>query len=330
VKAWVAKLDPAGPEHDRLLCEALWVLQGHHAVDVTLLQRALRAQTGDARAAATRMLADEWDHIPNVMELIKTQITDESPRTRLEAVRALSFIPTKEAVATVLLAANQPRDYWLDYTLQATLTALAPVWKDELKNGTIAADNPQGLALLREVEELAKPGGAAVAALKRYLTAGGLRADEQRKLTLDIARGKGDAAKGHAIYARICVACHKIGSEGIAYGPDLTDVGTRLKREQIVESILEPNAQIAEGFATTNLTAGDGHALTGFIAAETPTTLTVRLAGGVMQEMKKSEVRKRETIKQSSMPEGLGGTMAPQEFFDLLEFLTNQKTAPAK
>jgi putative heme-binding domain-containing protein len=330
VHAWVRKLDPHDAEYDRLLCEALWTLQGHHAVDATLLAKVQRAKTGDARAAATRVLADEWERIPAAMTLIQPQVTDESARTRLEAIRALSFVPTKEAVETVLLTANQPGDYWLNYTLNATLMALAPAWKNELKRGTIAANNPQGLARLREAEELSKPGSAAIVAVRRLVAEPDLGKQEKGRLLIDISRGRGNASNGHAIYSRMCAACHKVGPEGTEYGPDLGDIGTRLKRPEIAESILEPNAKIAKGFETTNLTAGDGHALTGFIIAETKTTLSVRLGPGVVQEMKKSDIKKREPIRQSSMPDGLSGTMAPQEFLDLVEFLAAQKAAPAK
>ena len=82
--------------------------------------------------------------------------------------------------------------------------------------------------------------------------------------------------------------------------------------------------------AAVNLTAGDGRVLTSFITAETNTTLTVRLGPGVVQELKKSDIKKRETIRQSSMPDGLSGTMAPQEFLDLVEFLASQKATPIK
>ena len=104
--------------------------------------------------------------------------------------------------------------------------------------------------------------------------------------------------------------------------------GARLKRPEIAESILEPNAKIAKGFELTNLTAGDGHALTGFVTAETKATLTMRLGSGVVQEMNKNDIKKRETIRQSPMPDGLSGTMAPQEFLDLVEFLAAKKIAP--
>jgi putative heme-binding domain-containing protein len=330
VKAWVAALHPGDEDYDRLRCEALWALEGHHAVDPGLLAQVLRAKTGDARAAATRVLADEWERIPEAMALLRPQAADEFARTRLEALRALSFVPTKEAVETTLIAANQPRDYWIDYTLRATLMALAPVWRDALKSHTIALANPKGLALLGEVEELFKPGSAAILAVKRYVSESGLGAQEKGRLLVEISRGRGDAAKGHAIYSRVCVACHKIGVEGVDYGPNLTDVGLRLKRTDIAESILEPNAKIAKGFELTNFTGIDGRERSGFITAETDAAISVRTAPGTVEELKKTEITRRQTIKQSSMPDGLGGTMAPQEFLDLVAFLASQKNPPAK
>ncbi len=45
-----------------------------------------------------------------------------------------------------------------------------------------------------------------------------------------------------------CTACHKIGGEGGAIGPDLSHVGARLSANLIRESILTPDAKIAKGF----------------------------------------------------------------------------------
>ena len=45
-----------------------------------------------------------------------------------------------------------------------------------------------------------------------------------------------------------CQACHSmLGTESLV-GPPLTDAGARLSKEQIIQSILEPEAEIAEGF----------------------------------------------------------------------------------
>ncbi len=327
INKWVAKLTPADKEFDRLLLEALWVEQGHHAVDPLLLKKVLRAKTGEARAGATRVLADEWDRIPNAMELIKAQVTDEFPRTRVEALRALSFVPTKESVEAVLQAVNLPRDYWIDYTLQMTLGALEPVWKPALSNQQIALTNPKGLEFLTELDQASKPGGAATAALKKYLTTPELTQKDRDDIYKEIAKAKGVADNGKAVFRRICVACHKFGSEGIEYGPQIDGVATRLKREDIIESVLDPNAKIAPGFLTTNVETKAGAAFTGFVIGETPETLTLKVAGGLKQEIKVDDIKKRENIKQSSMPEGLANGMSPGEFLDLIEFLSSLKTA---
>jgi putative heme-binding domain-containing protein len=105
-------------------------------------------------------------------------------------------------------------------------------------------------------------------------------------------------------------------------------VGTRLKREEIIESMFEPNAKIDPKFATTNVEMNSGGAFTGFIVAETPEALTLAMAGGLKQEIKLADLKKRETIQQSSMPEGLANGMSPGEFLDLVEFLTGLKAKP--
>jgi putative heme-binding domain-containing protein len=330
INKWVARLTPVDKEFDRLLLEALWVEQGHHAVDPLLLQKVLRTKTGEARAGATRVLADEWNRIPNALQLIQPQIADEFARTRCEAIRALSFLPTKESVETTLLAANHPRDYWIDYTLQMALGTLEPVWKPALAAGTIAMKNPQGLELLKECEELSKPGGAATLALKRYLTVPDLRQVERTDLIKEIGKAQGSADNGKAVFRRICIACHKVYGEGIEYGPDMMGVAARLKREEIIESVLDPNAKVDPKYTTTNIETKDGSAYTGFVTAETADDLTLKIAGGGTQLIKKPAIRTRDNLKQSSMPEGLAMGMSSGEFLDLVEFLASLKSGGAK
>jgi putative heme-binding domain-containing protein len=320
VKAWVAKLDPNTREYDHLLVEALWVLQSHHMVDGDLLKQVLRTKTGEARAAATRVLADEWERIPNAMEMIKPQVVDEFPRTRLEALRALSFVKTRESVETALLAVDQPLDYWLHYTLQMTIGALEPVWSQDLKAGTIARNNPRGLEELQAWEFGAKPAEAAGKIIKTLL-AGGTTEPERVKAYDNLAVMKGKSDNGQAIFGRICVACHMADGQGVDYGPDLSQVASRLSRRDIIESIIDPNAKVDPKYITTNLETKDGEACTGFVVSETEEEVTLRIGGGKNHTVKKSDINKRESVKQSSMPEGLAGGMSSSEFLDLLAYL---------
>ncbi len=324
VKMWVAKLDPSDKDYERLLVEALWAQQSHHRVDIDLLKRVLRAKHGEARAAATRVLADEWDRIPNAMELIKPQVTDEFPRMRVEAVRALSFVHTKESVETALLAARLPMDYWMQYTMDMTVGAQEPVWRGELKAGTIAMDNPQGLEQLQTWALGAKPGEAAEKILKKLLAGGTTEAD--RRIAYDnLAIMKGKPENGKAIFERICVACHIVGNKGVDYGPNLNEVAKRLIKQDIIESVIDPSAKVAPKYLTTNLETKDGEMHTGFMVDETPDTIILRIAGGINQTVKKSDIAKRESLKVSSMPEGLAGGMSSTEFLDLMSYLYSLK-----
>ena len=325
VKTWVAKLDPQASAYDRLLCEALWVQQGHHAVDPALLGKALAAKTPEARAAATRVVADEFAYLPGAMQLLAGRVHDDHPRVRLEAVRALSFVPTREAVELVLATVPQPRDYWLDYTIQHALGALTPVWKEPLARGEIARDNPTGLKYLTRYAS----GQPAVEQVQRLLRGlldpGDLSAKQRREAISELATAQGKAAGGRELFERICVACHRIGDEGAELGPDLSQVGGRLTREELIESVIFPNAKVDPKYLATNITTKDGEEYSGLVQEENPQTLTLTIGSGQKKVLPVSNIAKRQSLKMSSMPEGLPQGMAAQEFVDLIEYLAGLK-----
>ena len=69
----------------------------------------------------------------------------------------------------------------------------------------------------------------------------------------------------------------------------------------------------------------DSEVITGFITSETKTELTLALPEGKTRTIKVEDIEEREVAKQSSMPENLGGTIAPTEFLDLIEYMTTLK-----
>jgi azurin len=146
VDRWVAALDPKDPEYQHHLTEALWTKQWHNVVDTTLLKKQLRSPDHRARAAATNVLCYQRDRVAEVLALLKIQVTDEHPRVRVEAVRALSFFEQWEAADIALLAEALPKDYYLDYVLKATMHQLERWWKPAIAEGKpLAKDNPAGL-----------------------------------------------------------------------------------------------------------------------------------------------------------------------------------------
>jgi putative heme-binding domain-containing protein len=330
VSLWVTKLDRNAPDHEQLLCEALWTQEGHRAVDPALLAKLLNAQRFEARAAAVHVLANEWERIPNNLQLLKPRLTDPHPRVRLEAVRAASFLNSEQGVELVLSAVQTPLDPWLDYTIEHALKARDTAWKPlQGRAGALARVTPEGRKYFDTFVAAQGPGGAAIKLLNDLANTE-LPAARRHALVAELAKMKGSGS-GALVFQRVCSACHQVKGQGVNFGPDLSAVGSRLKKEQIIASILEPNEEIAKGYQTVNLLLKDGDAFSGFVESETPGELVLRIAGGMTQKIAKSAIASREEVKASSMPEGLGFSIAPSEFLDLVDYLASLKeTAPAQ
>lgn len=121
---WLAALDKNDKEYEHHRLEGLWVYQWHNVVNPDLLKQVLRSPEPRARAAATRVLTDWRDRVPDALSLMKVQAVDEHPRVRLEAVRGCSFFQTYEAAEVALESLNHPQDPWLEHTLNETIKTL--------------------------------------------------------------------------------------------------------------------------------------------------------------------------------------------------------------
>ncbi len=324
VKRWVAGLDTNDPQYDRLRCEALWVLQGHHAVDETLLAEVLRARTPNARAAAMHLVSDDGDYLPNAPKLLAAGVRDENPRVRLEAIRGLSFFPTLDSAKAALAVLESPSDSWIDYTLEHTLAALEPAWRGAFQNGTFAAGNARAKQFVDRYIARRAPSILAQAQIKTLVNPEA-SAKKRAQAYESIEKLSGDPNNGSHIFGRVCASCHKIGKVGFAFGPELTDVGKRLKRHDIVESIIEPSKKVDPKYITTKIITNDGLVLEGFVTAKTKDATTLLMAGGKTATIDKDNIDEISETKQSSMPENLASTLAPAEFLDVVEYLCTRK-----
>jgi quinoprotein glucose dehydrogenase len=117
-----------------------------------------------------------------------------------------------------------------------------------------------------------------------------------------------------------CTRCHTVRNAGSDVGPNLTGVGSRLTRDQILESLLEPSARIAPGYGTVALTLKNGQQVSGTLREETPTDVVV-MAGTPPAEQKiaKSQIAQR-TDPVSAMPP-MGSILKPRDVRDLVAYL---------
>lgn len=144
----------------------------------------------------------------------------------------------------------------------------------------------------------------------------------------ELIRMKGDAAKGEAVFFRAspgCGNCHVVKGRGADLGPNLTEIGGKLGKDALLESILEPSAGISFGYEAWNFTLKDGDEAYGVIASETADEVALKAVGGIITRLKKTDIVSRQQSKLSIMPAGLQAGMTAQEMADLLEYLASLK-----
>lgn len=138
----------------------------------------------------------------------------------------------------------------------------------------------------------------------------------------------GDAAQGKQIFLRAgCIACHTTTPDEPAKGPIMSAVAKIYDRATLAESILKPNAKIAQGFESQWFKTGNGEQVEGFVTREGGDSLDVRNVVGQTVTLEKANIAERGKREQSMMPEGLLNTFSPEELASLLAYLESLKSS---
>jgi putative membrane-bound dehydrogenase-like protein len=129
-----------------------------------------------------------------------------------------------------------------------------------------------------------------------------------------------DADRGRLVARRVCMNCHRVRGEGIDVAPPLETIQHR-SPEEVLTQVLDPNREVSPSYFEYVVTFKDGRVTTGAIAAETPTSITLRRAGGASETILRADIDELASTGKSLMPEGLENQVTPQEMADLIRFL---------
>ena len=142
----------------------------------------------------------------------------------------------------------------------------------------------------------------------------------------------GNDARGEIVFQNqgACMQCHLISGSGGIQGPDLTTVADRLTTDKLLESLIHPNAVIAEGYGMATATLKNGTALVGRLIKETPDQVTLLAPDGKETQLNRSDIASL-TPPISAMPP-MALNLPLQDLRDLMAYLaTNtQKNAIKK
>jgi putative membrane-bound dehydrogenase-like protein len=225
-----------------------------------------------------------------------------SPEERRLAVDTLAFVndPAASKAMLSLAEANspvrEPATWWV-------LNRMSNSWADHgLRPALKAAGiyDPESIAL-REVVVPPPP-------------------ENLPQLSIEeIVRLKGDAARGKAAAAR-CVMCHSIAGAGADLGPVLDGWGRGKSAEVIARALVNPSAEIAQGYEGLEIKTKDGLTIQGILIKEGD-PLMMRSMGGITQIIPPDRVATRRRIAGSLMMSAAQLGLTAQDVADLIAFL---------
>ena len=131
---------------------------------------------------------------------------------------------------------------------------------------------------------------------------------------------RGDGARGREQFRRVCAACHRLENVGYEIGPSLAAMKTR-GAEAIFTNVLDPNREVNPLYMNYVVHTTDGRAVTGIMAAETATSVTLRRGEGAEDTLLRTEIEEIAATKLSLMPEGLEQQLDPQALADVMAYI---------
>jgi putative heme-binding domain-containing protein len=259
-----------------------------------LFEQLLSPQEPAAVHAAILATCAEFDS-PKVAELVIAHWDGFSPAERLKA--------------TELLLRRPP---W----------ALALLNYLQSENVGIATLDPGHIARLDNYPD------DTVQKLARSLRGKHIAADRQQVFNeyRGVALAGGDASKGKAVFEKNCATCHKLNGLGNEIGPNLAAMISR-GAESVLFNILAPNGEVDPRYLEYSVITADGQVLSGVIAGETSTAVTLRSADNKLSTVLLVDVEERHNTGKSLMPEGFEKLIDKAAMADLLSYLQQAAAA---
>jgi putative heme-binding domain-containing protein len=133
----------------------------------------------------------------------------------------------------------------------------------------------------------------------------------------------GQPGRGQEVFAKAqCVKCHRHGPVGETIGPDLSTVGQRFQKKEILESTLFPSHFVSDQYASKTIITADGRTYTGIVGAAGDDAIVVLQPNAEKVTIKKENIAEVATSKKSAMPDGLLNQLTLEEIADLFAYLT--------
>jgi putative membrane-bound dehydrogenase-like protein len=132
---------------------------------------------------------------------------------------------------------------------------------------------------------------------------------------------KGDAARGRELFRKNCTACHRLENTGYEVGANLMSALRNKSKEALLIDILDPSREVDPRYLNYQATTTSGRSVSGILAVETPTSITLRRGEKAEDTILRSQIEELRATTKSLMPEEFEKQIDKQQMADLIEYL---------
>jgi len=317
--------------------ELLAAMARHKVGSVAL---ALRQGQPDALETALKTVGDERADAKQRLEYIEILGEIKQPVCVPALLKALGYAPDdalRKASLTALQAYDDPRigaqvvalynslSNEVRTVAQTVLTSRASwalQWAQAVESGQI---KPEAVPanVVRNLRRLKEPRLARLA--KKIWGRDGTPTTAEMEKSIQrlaevVRSGAGDPYHGQTLFDTTCATCHTLFNQGGQVGPDLTTY-KRDDLETILLNVVNPNAEIREGFENYVIETRDDRTLNGFLVESDNRVVVLRGLDGQNLTLDRKDIVEMKAAGVSLMPEGLLDSFNDQQVRDLFAYL---------
>jgi putative heme-binding domain-containing protein len=174
---------------------------------------------------------------------------------------------------------------------------------------------------------LSSPNEAVRAAASKHLSLPTAAGGQPLPPVAELVKRSGDTARGKELFFGVgtCAKCHKVRGEGKEVGPDLSEIGSKLSKEAMYVSILDPNAGVSFNYETWLARTLDGTVLSGILVSQTDEAIELKTAEAIVHKLPRGDLEALKKQPTSLMPADLQKQLRAEDLVDTVEYLMTLK-----
>ncbi len=136
-----------------------------------------------------------------------------------------------------------------------------------------------------------------------------------------IAKLASNPQKGQTVFVARCASCHQFNGEGKSIGPELTAIGKKFGKAELLDAIVNPGASIVFGYEPWLVNMKDGESIFGLLLSENKQSIVIKDISGHQHSIAINKIVSKKKQVQSLMPDPENNGLSEQDLADIAAFL---------